>query len=210
MKIVFLGSPGVGKGTYAAILSEYYNIPHISTGDIFRALKNEDSEMGKKIKSLIDAGQFVDDQTTLEIVKNRLSKPDCQNGFILDGFPRTIVQAENFNNIDAVLNFEAEEKNIIDRLSGRRTCLNKSCQAIYHIRNNPPKEKDICDKCGGSLVQRKDEQPNIIKERLKIYEEKTKPLVQFYINKNLLHKINANGKIPKIIKECKKILDQFN
>ncbi|MBS3112627.1 nucleoside monophosphate kinase [Candidatus Woesearchaeota archaeon] len=209
MKIVFLGSPGVGKGTYADILSRYYKIPHISTGNIFRAMKHDNSELGKKVKALIEAGQFVDDKTTLKVIDDRLSNPDCKNGYILDGFPRTLYQAKHFINIDTVLNFDANEKRIIERLSGRRTCLNKSCQAIYHIKNNPPKIKDTCDRCGGSLVQRKDERPEIIKERLRIYEEKTKPLITFYKPKNKLHEINANGKIPEIIEECKKVLDLF-
>ena len=171
MKIVFLGSPGVGKGTYADILSRYYKIPHISTGNIFRAMKHDNTELGKKVKALIEAGQFVDDKTTLKVIDDRLSNPDCKNGYILDGFPRTLYQAKHFIDIDTVLNFDANEKRIIERLSGRRTCLNKSCQAIYHIKNNPPKIKDTCDRCGGSLVQRKDERPEIIKERhLKVGE----------------------------------------
>ncbi len=209
MKIVFLGSPGVGKGTDAEILAKHYNIPHIATGDIFRAMKLEDSELGRKVKALIDAGHFVDDETTLEVIADRLSKPDCKNGYILDGFPRTLYQAEHFEGVEAVLNLNASQEVIIDRLSGRRTCVDKNCQAIYHIRNNPPKQEGICDKCGNNLAMRKDQEPAVIKERLRIYEEKTKPLIQFYKEKDILFEIDANGEIPDIVEACKKVLDQF-
>lgn len=209
MKVIFLGSPGVGKGTYASRLSEHYNIPHISTGDMFRAIKHEDSELGRKVKNLIENGQFVDDKTTLEVVANRLSQSDCEKGYILDGFPRTIFQAEHFEDYDIVINYLAREEIILERLTGRRTCESKTCQTVYHVKNNPPKVGGICDKCGSNLIQRKDEKPEIIKERLRIYKEKTEPLIEFYKSKHVLKEIDANGKIEDIINESIKILDLY-
>jgi adenylate kinase len=207
IKLIFLGSPGVGKGTYADAISQEYGIPHISTGDIFRAKKNENSELGRKIKSLIDKGEFVDDETTLKIVAQRLKEADCRAGYILDGFPRTLYQAENFKEkVTAVFNFDAKRKTIIDRLSGRRVCSNIKCNAIFHIKNNPPRSPGICDVCGHDLVQRKDEAPDVIKRRLEIYEEKTKPLIDYYIQKKLLVPIDANGTIAEVVALCKRAL----
>jgi len=206
MNIILLGSPGVGKGTYATLLAKKYKIPHISTGDIFREAVKEKSELGIKVKEFLDRGELVPDDITILVIKERLKKNDANVGFLLDGFPRTITQAEaleNFKKIDKVLNFVAPEKTIMDRLSGRRIC--KKCGAIYHLINIKPKVEGICDKCSGELYQRSDEKPNVIKKRLKEYNKKTKPLIDYYKKKGLLANINANfsiGEVDKIISQC--------
>ena len=206
MNIILLGSPGVGKGTYATLLAKKYKIPHISTGDIFREAVKEKSELGIKVKEFLDRGELVPDDITILVIKERLKKNDVNVGFLLDGFPRTITQAEaleNFKKIDKVLNFVAPEKTIMDRLSGRRIC--KKCGAIYHLINIKPKVEGICDKCSGELYQRSDEKPNVIKKRLKEYNKKTKPLIDYYKKKGLLANINANfsiGEVDKIISQC--------
>ena len=204
LNIVLLGPPGVGKGTYAGILSKKYNIPHISTGQIFRDEIKKGSELGKKVESFISKGDLVPDDITIEVVKVRLK--DCKKGFLLDGFPRTIPQAEALEKIikiDKVLNFVASEETIMERLSWRRTC--GKCGAIYHLKNISPKVDSICDKCGGKLYQRSDETPEAIKVRMKEYDRKTKPLVDFYKRKKLLANIDANypyEQVDKIISQC--------
>jgi len=206
MNIILLGSPGVGKGTYATLLAKKYKIPHISTGDIFREAVKEKSELGIKVKEFLDRGELVPDDITILVIKERMKKNDVDVGFLLDGFPRTIPQAEaleKFKKIDKVLNFVAPEKTIMDRLSGRRIC--KKCGAIYHLINIKPKVEGICDKCSGELYQRSDEKPNVTKKRLKEYNKKTKPLIDYYKKKGLLANINANfsiGEVDKIISQC--------
>jgi len=190
MNIILLGSPGVGKGTYATELSKRLNIPHISTGDIFRKHMAESTELGVKTKEFIDKGQLVPDSITIEMTKQEFEK--CPNGFLLDGFPRTIAQAEAFETtkINMVLNFIADDEIIIQRLSGRRTC--KQCSAIFHIKNIPPKKEGVCDKCGGELYQRDDEKPEVIKNRLDVYNKQTKPLIDYYKGKGLLKEVKVN------------------
>lgn len=213
MNIVLLGSPGVGKGTYADILSKKYKIPKISSGDLFhKAIRNQ-TELGKKVQGYVSRGELVPDEIVIKLVKKRLEKNDCKNGFFLDGFPRTINQAETldkFKKIDKVLNFFASEAEIISRLSGRRTC--KRCGAIFHVRNKPPKIDEICDYCGGELYQRTDETPETIKNRLRVYREKTKPLIDYYRRKGLLADIDANYQFPeidKVISQCDKALSDI-
>jgi len=212
MNIVLLGSPGVGKGTYANILSKKYNIPHISTGDIFREAVKKRTKLGRKVKEFLDRGELVPDYITIQVVKERSEKYDAKEGFLLDGFPRTINQAEKleeFKKIDKVLNFVAPEKAIMDRLSGRRVC--KKCGAIYHIKYMKPRVEGVCDKCGGELYQRSDEKPKIIKKRLKEYSRKTKPLIDYYKKKGLLANINSNfpiEKVDKIISQCELALEK--
>jgi len=210
LNIVLLGPPGVGKGTYAELLSKKYKIPHISTGQMFRDAIKEGSELGKKVEGFIAKGDLVPDDITVEVVKVRLKAEDCKNGFLLDGFPRTIPQAEaleKIRKIDKVLNFVASEKTITERLSWRRTC--EKCGAIYHLKNIPPKVAGICDKCGGKLYQRSDETPEAIKVRMKEYSKKTKPLIDFYKKRGLLANIDANypyEQIDKIIFQCEVFL----
>jgi len=212
VNIVLLGSPGVGKGTYAGILSKKYNIPHISTGQLFRdAVKNK-TELGKKVEEYINRGDLVPDEIVIQIVRERLEKDDCKNGFLLDGFPRTIPQAEaleEFKKIDKVFNFVASGEEILNRLGGRRTC--RKCGAIFHVKNIPPKVSGVCDYCGGELYQREDEKPEAIKKRMIEYSEKTKPLIDYYSKKGLLANIDANypiEEVDKIISQCEQALQE--
>ncbi len=210
MNIVILGPPGVGKGTYAEILSNKYDIPKISVGDLFRTAIKDETELGKKIKDYVSSGNLVPDETVIELVKNRLKEDDCRRGFLLDGYPRTVAQAEaieQFNNIHYALNFVAPDEVIMSRIGGRRTC--SKCGAIYHIKNIPPKVEGTCDRCGDKLIQRSDEKPEVIKNRLMVYREKTKPVVDYLRKKGLLVDIDASyniEEINEIIAQCEKHL----
>ena len=182
MNIIMLGAPGAGKGTQAAVLCEKLNIPTISTGNIIREALKNGTEMGMKAKSFMDAGQLVPDEVVIGIVKDRLQEADCQNGYILDGFPRTIPQAEALDemgaNIDCVIDIEVQDEVIVNRLSGRRVC--EKCGRPYHTESLKPKVEGVCDDCNGALVQRKDDQIDTIKNRLEIYHKETEPLVNYY------------------------------
>lgn len=199
MRMILLGPPGAGKGTQAANLSSALKIPHISTGDIFRANIKEGTELGKIAKSFIDVGKLVPDDVTIRIVETRLENEDCENGFIMDGFPRTIPQAEMFDamlkklgtGIDVVINIEVPEEAIIKRMSGRRMC---SCGRTYHIANNPPKVEGICDVCGNKLYIRDDDREETVKERLSTYHNQTSPLIDYYTKKRLV--LNVDGMKP--------------
>ncbi len=214
MNIVILGSPGAGKGTYAKILSDKYNIPRISVGDLFRKAIRDETELGKKIKDYVSRGDLVPDEIVIELVKERLEKEDCRNGFFLDGFPRTIAQAEameKFKKVDKVLNFVASDSVIMSRLGGRRTC--RECGAIYHVKEVPPKVEGICDRCGGRLYQRSDETPQAIKNRLRVYREKTKPVIDYFRKKGLLADIDANypfEEVDKVFSQCEKHLQNLS
>jgi adenylate kinase len=219
MKIILLGSPGVGKGTYASFIKEKYKLVHISTGDLFREAIKQETALGKKAKTYIDQGNLVPDELTVQILKERIEKPDCKEGFMLDGFPRTIPQAEaldKITKIDLAINFFASEKVILHRLGGRRIC--RKCGAIFHLASKKPKKEGVCDVCGGELYQRSDEMPEIVKERLKTYFEKTKPLEDYYKKKGILRDIKADAyigepdfketildKIDEAIDEMKKV-----
>lgn len=193
MKLILLGAPGAGKGTIASILTEHYSIPAISTGNIIRDALKSGSELGLKAKSYMDSGALVPDEVVIEIIKDRLEQDDCKDGFILDGFPRTIAQAEALDkmgvDIDVVLDIEASDDMIVRRLSGRRVC--EKCGTPYHIVNIPPKTEGICDKCAGTLVQRKDDQPNTVTERLAVYHEVTEPLIDYYKKSGKLIIVNG-------------------
>ena len=207
MKIVMLGAPGVGKGTIAKLLEKELEIPQVSTGDFLREAASETTKLGKKIKKYIGSGKLVPKMIVVGLLKERLDKEDCKNGFILDGFPRTRSQAralKKITDIDIVFNLFASENVIIQRLSGRRIC--EKCKAIYHIENMPPKTEGICDKCGSNLIQRDDDTPKAIKKRLKIYNRRTKPLVKYYQRRNLLKEINAEEKVEDILRNCIKAL----
>ena len=211
MNIVMLGSPGAGKGTYAGILSKKYNMPHISTGDLFRDIVKEDTELGRKVKGIMDSGALVPDDITLEILKKRLEKDDCKKGFILDGYPRNISQAESLSTIaeiDIVLSFVASESVVLDRLGGRLTC--KKCGAIFHLKNIPPKVEGKCDHCGADLYQRPDQMPEAIKKRLDLYGEVTAPLIDYYKEKGIIKEISSNppiAELEKIIDPCTELID---
>lgn len=184
MKLILLGAPGAGKGTQAEVISGKYNIPTISTGNIIRAALKNGTEMGLKAKSYIDAGELVPDDVVIGIIKERLSESDCENGYILDGFPRTIPQAEALDDmgfeIDAALSIEVADAEIIKRMSGRRVC--EKCGASYHTEYKKPKADGVCTVCGGALVIRKDDEPETVKNRLHVYHEQTEPLKSFYEN----------------------------
>lgn len=197
MKIIMLGAPGAGKGTQAKKISEKYGIPHISTGDIFRANIKEKTALGMEAKQYMDQGKLVPDELTVKILLDRVAKEDCKAGYVLDGFPRTIPQAEVLDKavaelddkIDFVININIPDENIIKRMSGRRACL--QCGATYHIVNIPPKTEGICDVCGGDLVFRDDDKPETVKSRLAVYHEQTQPLVDYYSRKGILKEVDG-------------------
>lgn len=198
-----MGPPGSGKGTQAKLIAKHYNIEHVSTGDIFRAKRNEDSDMGRKIKDLIDKGQFVPDDITIQIVKEKIET--LERGYILDGFPRTVPQAETlktFADINHVIYIDVSEEVLVKRLSSRLMC---SCGESYNKITKKPKIENVCDKCGKELYQREDEKPEVVAERLKIYNEKTKPLLEFY--QDMIIKINGELDISQVFEEIKKNLD---
>ncbi len=190
MNFIFLGPPGAGKGSLAVKVKDAYQIPHISTGDIFRENIKNQTPLGVKVKAIIDSGSLVSDDMTFELVKDRLAKDDCKNGFILDGFPRTIPQAEMLETLGmdlAVVNFEIADEIVIKRLSTRRVC--KACGANYNVLTLPPKVEGVCDKCGGELYQRDDDKQESILHRMEVYREQTEPLIKFY---------NGKGKVTNL------------
>lgn len=202
MKFIFLGPPGAGKGTLAAKVAELYNIPHISTGEIFRAAIKAQTPLGKKVQAIIDAGSLVSDDITIELVRERLAKDDACRGFILDGFPRTIPQAEALAGIvpvDAVVNFDIADEGVIERLSGRRVC--RGCGQNYHVSFMPPVKEGFCDSCGSELYTRDDDKIDAIRHRLEVYREQTAPLIDYYRKKNLLVDIDARPATSVILQE---------
>lgn len=211
MKLVLLGPPGAGKGTQSVVLSREYKVPHISTGDILRAGLKSGLELGLKAKSYMDKGELVPDEIVTGIVVERLKSADTKKGFILDGFPRTLKQAEDLDKalaaissgIDMVVYFKTSERIAIERLSGRRVC--KNCGFNYHVKNIPPKKKGLCDKCNGVLFQRPDDNEEAVVNRLKIYEEQTKPLVEYYTKKGILKKVSGDLGVDELFKVLSKI-----
>ncbi len=209
MKYVFLGPPGAGKGTLAGKVSELYSIPHISTGDIFRAAIRAKTPMGMEVQQIIDSGGLVGDDITTELVRGRLAEDDAKNGFILDGFPRTIPQAEALEkivSIDAAVNFDISDEEVVKRLSGRRVCRN--CGHNYHIEFMPPKQEGICDACGGELYTRDDDKPEAVRHRLELYRSQTAPLIDFYREKGKLADINARPATDTVLESFKKAFPQ--
>lgn len=212
MKIIMLGAPGAGKGTQAKIISGKYNIPHVSTGDIFRANIKEGTELGKEAKSYMDQGLLVPDELTVKILLDRVEKEDCVNGFVLDGFPRTIPQAEVLEaalekkneRLDFAINVDVPDENIIKRMSGRRTCSN--CGETFHVENIPPKTEGICDKCGKELILRDDDKEETVKKRLNVYHEQTKPLIDYYKEKGILNTIDGTADMKNVFAAIEKIL----
>ena len=200
MKIIMLGAPGAGKGTQAKRIAEKYGIPHISTGDIFRANIKNQTELGMKAKAYMDQGALVPDELTLELIMDRFTKDDCKNGYVLDGFPRTIPQAEALTKalvdkqdaVDFAVNVDVPDEAIVSRMSGRRACL--ACGGTYHIKFNPTKVEGICDACGGELVLRNDDKPETVQKRLDVYHEQTQPLIEYYQNQNILKEVD--GTLP--------------
>ena len=214
MKIIMLGAPGAGKGTQAKMLAEKYGIPHISTGDIFRANIKNGTELGAKAKEYMDKGLLVPDELVVDLIMDRFKADDCKNGYILDGFPRTIPQAEaldaalaaNGEKIDYAVNVEVPDENIVNRMSGRRACL--SCGATYHIEHIPPKKEGICDKCGQELVLRDDDKPETVQKRLKVYHEQTQPLIDYYKKQNILKSVDGTQPMEKVFADIVAILGE--
>lgn len=212
MRLILLGAPGAGKGTQAIVLSKKMNIPHISTGDIFRANIKNGTELGKKAKEYIDRGALVPDEVTVGIVKDRLMQEDCENGFVLDGFPRTIPQAEYLDrvlkelntSIDYVVDIHVPDEKIVERMSGRRVC--SGCNATYHIKNNPTKVDGKCDMCNSATIQREDDREETVLKRLKTYHEQTEPLIDYYKEQGRLVTIEGSGGIERITEELLKSL----
>ena len=214
MRLVLLGPPGAGKGTQASAIVEKYNIPHISTGDIFRANIKEGTELGKKAKEYMDKGLLVPDELVVSIVKDRLTKDDCTNGFLLDGFPRTVNQAEALNTelssmgikLDKVINIDADSKILIERAIGRRIC--KECGATYHIKFNPPKVEGKCDKDSSPLFQRDDDVEETVATRINVYFEQTQPLIDYYQQKELILNIDGTKPIDDIFNTIVEALEK--
>ncbi|MDR1445300.1 MAG: adenylate kinase [Treponema sp.] len=207
MKLIFLGPPGAGKGTLAARAVEILTVPHISTGNIFRAAIAAKSPLGLKVKEILDSGKLVDDETTIGLVRERLAQDDTLAGYILDGFPRTIPQAEalaGFSAVDKVLNFDIPDSGVVERLSGRRTC--KKCGVNFHILFNKPKQEGICDACGGELYTRDDDKAEAIRKRLQVYRDQTAPLIDFYRKKGLLIDVDARPGVDEVVENFRKSL----
>ena len=212
MKIIMLGAPGAGKGTQAKKIADKYQIPHISTGDIFRANIKEGTELGNKAKSYMDQGQLVPDELTLELIMDRFQNPDCKNGYVLDGFPRTIPQAEALTEalakkgetIDYAINVEVPDENIINRMGGRRACL--ACGSTYHIVYAPTKVEGICDRRGEKLVLRDDDKPETVKNRLNVYHNQTQPLIEYYTKQGKLAEVDGTQSMEDVFNAIVKIL----
>lgn len=212
MKIIMLGAPGAGKGTQAKVISDKQNIPHISTGDIFRENVKNETPLGKKAKEYMDAGELVPDELTCDLVMDRISKDDCKNGFVLDGFPRTIPQAEALDaalkssgqSMDFALDVDVPDENIISRMEGRRACV--SCGATYHVVTIPPKTEGKCDRCGADLIIREDDKPDTVKKRLDVYHKQTQPLIDYYKKQGILKTVDGTRDMDEVYSEIKTVL----
>lgn len=213
MKIVMLGAPGAGKGTQAKMIAARYEIPHISTGDIFRANIKEGTELGMKAKAFMDQGLLVPDELTLELIMDRFAKDDCANGYVLDGFPRTIAQAEaltasllkNGDALDYAIDVDVPDEDIVKRMGGRRACL--SCGGTYHIVFNPPKKEGVCDLCGGELSIRKDDEPETVQKRLNVYHAQTQPLIDYYTEEGILKSVDGTQEVGRVFEDIVEILN---
>lgn len=213
MKIIILGAPGAGKGTQAKLIAEKYAVPHVSTGDIFRANIKNGTELGMEAKKYMDQGLLVPDELTVKILLDRVAQEDCQNGYVLDGFPRTIPQAEVLDRaldeigdkIDYAINVDVPDENIIRRMGGRRACL--ACGATFHVEHIPPKQEGICDTCGKELVLRDDDKPETVKNRLDVYHKQTQPLIDFYQAKGILRTVNGTVDMKDVFAAITAILD---
>lgn len=204
MRLILLGPPGAGKGTQAVFIAEKYTIPHISTGDIFRDNVKRGTELGKKAKNYMDSGLLVPDELVVEIVEDRLKQSDCANGFLLDGFPRTVAQAKTLDKVlknigvslDKVINIEADKGVLVERAVGRRIC--RECGTTFHIKNNPSTKGDICDRCGGNLYQRDDDNEETVTRRIEVYLKETAPLIEYYSKQNKLVTVDGTEEIDKV------------
>ena len=214
MKIIMLGAPGAGKGTQAKQIAAKYEIPHISTGDIFRANIKNGTELGKKAKEYMDQGMLVPDELTCDLVMDRIAQDDCERGFVLDGFPRTIPQAEALTNaltkigqsMDFAIDVDVPDENIVNRMSGRRACLN--CGATYHIVFNPTKTEGVCDACGNETVLRDDDKPETVQKRLTVYHDQTQPLIDYYREQNILKSVDGTKPMDEVFSDIVAILGE--
>ena len=212
MKIIMLGAPGAGKGTQAKMIAQEYGIPHVSTGDIFRANIKNGTELGKEAKQYMDQGLLVPDELTVKILLDRVAQPDCESGYVLDGFPRTIPQAQVLDEaleklgekIDYAVDGDVPDENIVKRMSGRRTCL--KCGATYHVEHIPPKKEGICDSCGSELVLRDDDKPETVQNRLKVYHNQTQPLIEYYTEKGVLRTVDGTLAMQDVFRNIVEIL----
>ncbi len=212
MKIILMGPPGAGKGTQAEKLVDLYQIPHISTGDMFRKAQKEGTELGLKAKSYMDQGQLVPDEVTVGIVKERLAEDDCKDGFLLDGFPRTVQQADALDGIlvelgmalDRVVNIEVDKTFLVDRLTGRRVC--RACGVTFHVTNKAPKVEGVCDKCGGELYQRNDDTVETVSNRLDVYAAQTAPLIEYYQSKGIMSSIDGSKSMEDVLADIRTAL----
>ena len=213
-RVVLLGPPGVGKGTQAGLISKKYELTHISTGDIFRANLKQGTPLGLKAKEYMDKGLLVPDELVCDLVKDRVQQGDCKNGYLLDGFPRTVYQAENFDKylkdkgeeLSVVLNIQAPFEDLFNRAAGRRVC--KQCGKTYNVISLPPKTEGICDECGGELIHRTDDQPDTVRNRLKVYEDQTSPLVEYYTESGKIANVDGNRPIPEVFEEICALLGE--
>ncbi len=213
MKIIMLGAPGAGKGTQAKKIAAKYNIPHISTGDIFRANIKNGTELGKKAKTYMDQGLLVPDELVVDLVVDRVNQDDCANGYVLDGFPRTIPQAEALTEalkklgqkMDYAIDVDVPDENIVNRMSGRRACV--GCGATYHLVYAPTKQEGICDTCGKELILRDDDKPETVQKRLNVYHEQTQPLIDYYTKEGILHKVDGTIDIDEVFGQIVKLLE---
>lgn len=214
MKIILLGAPGAGKGTQAGIIKEKFNIPHISTGDIFRANIKNNTELGQKAKTYMDKGELVPDELVVDLVIDRLEQDDCKDGYILDGFPRTIPQAEELDKalaakgdkIEYAINIETPDDFIINRMAGRRACVN--CGATYHTSFMPPKTENVCDKCGENLILRDDDKPETVKKRLEVYHDQTEPLIDYYKGTGILSSLDGTKDCEVVFAEICDVVEK--
>lgn len=214
MKIIMLGAPGAGKGTQAKKIADKYGIPHISTGDIFRANIKNGTELGKKAKAYMDQGALVPDELVVDLVADRVKQPDCEKGYVLDGFPRTIPQAESLDSvlasmgqkIDYAINVEVPDENIVRRMSGRRACV--GCGATYHVVHAPTKLEGVCDRCGEKLILRDDDKPETVQKRLTVYHEQTQPLIDYYKNAGILRTVDGTMEMDQVFAAIVDILGE--
>jgi adenylate kinase len=205
MNLIFLGPPGAGKGTLAARAKDLLGVPHISTGNIFSEAVAAGTPLGLKVKGIMDSGGLVDDETTIALVKERLAKPDVAKGYILDGFPRTVAQADalaSFSQVDQAVDFDIPDEAVVERLSGRRVC--RKCGENWHVKFNPVKAEGVCDKCGGEVYTRDDDKPEAIKKRLEVYRKQTAPLIGYYSSRGLLASIDARPSVDEVLANFKK------
>ncbi|MDO5716640.1 MAG: adenylate kinase [Tissierellia bacterium] len=215
MRLILLGPPGAGKGTQATFIKEEFRIPHISTGDIFRQNLRDNTELGQKARVYMNKGKLVPDDLTIELVRDRLSREDCKYGYLLDGFPRNLVQAEALSqfleergeSLDAVIDIEVDKNSLVERITGRRMC--KDCKASFHIHNYPPREEGKCDHCGGELYQREDDREETVLKRIGVYEEETSPLIAYYDRQGKIQKINGNASMEDVKAEVLEALREI-